>query len=401
MIFLKLFIVFSKIGIFNFGGGYAMLSLIQDEVVHKNQWLTTAEFTDIVAISQSTPGPIGINCATYTGYTSVINAGYPEWAAMLGSVLASLSIMWLPFILMICISKYLIKNKESKNVKNVFSALRPAIVGLLAAAAIMLMSVENFGSPTQSTFVFIVSLTIFLFSFIGNTSIQDTSYTHDIPLRTGRAVDLLMKETCNTYTLQNGMRLIHIPSPTSVAYCGISIDAGTRDELESEQGMAHFCEHMMFKGSEQRKACHIIRRMENVGGDLNAYTNKEETVVYSAFMKQHLVRAAELIVDVVFNSIYPQQEIDKEAEVIVDEIESYNDSPADLIFDRFENIIYEGKDLGHDILGRAEDIRRFTSADAKAFTTRLYKPEKMVFFVMGDYEFNYVRKTVERYANNH
>lgn len=167
MIFLKLFIVFTKIGIFNFGGGYAMLSLIQNEVVNNNHWLTTAEFTDIVAISQSTPGPIGINSATYSGYTAVINAGYPEWAGVLGAILASLSIMWLPFILMIAISKYLIAHKESNDVKSIFSILRPAIVGLLAAASIMLMSPENFGSPSESTFVFIVSLTIFFFAFIG------------------------------------------------------------------------------------------------------------------------------------------------------------------------------------------------------------------------------------------
>jgi len=205
-----------------------------------------------------------------------------------------------------------------------------------------------------------------------------------------------MKEIANIFTLANGMRVIHVPSPTQVAYCGISIDAGTRDELSTEQGMAHFCEHMMFKGTEHRKACHIINRMESVGGDLNAYTNKEETVVYSAFMKDNLPRAVELIYDVVFNSTFPQHEIDKESEVIIDEIESYNDSPADLIFDRFENIIYEGRDLGHDILGKAEDVRRFTSDDAKAFTSRLYKPDKMIFFVMGDYDFKYVKKTVEK-----
>ncbi len=205
-----------------------------------------------------------------------------------------------------------------------------------------------------------------------------------------------MKETANIFTLPNGMRVIHIPSPTSVAYCGISIDAGTRDELETEQGMAHFCEHMMFKGTVHRRASHIIKRMEGVGGDLNAYTNKEETVVYSAFMKEHLSRAVELLFDVVFNSTYPQHEIDKECEVIVDEIESYNDSPADLIFDRFENIIYEGKDLGHDILGKAEDVRRFRSEDAKAFTKRLYTAEKMVMFVMGDYRWEKVKKMVEK-----
>lgn len=167
MIFLELFYVFTKIGIFNFGGGYAMLSLIQDEVVNKHQWLTVSEFTDIVAISQSTPGPIGINAATYTGYTAVIHAGYPTWAAVLGAVLASLSIMWLPFILMVSISKFLMKHHNSKSVQSVFGTLRPAIVGLLAAAAIMLMSKENFGSPTESPFVFILSIFIFLFAFVG------------------------------------------------------------------------------------------------------------------------------------------------------------------------------------------------------------------------------------------
>ena len=167
MIFVELFYVFSKIGIFNFGGGYAMLSLIQDEVVNKHEWMTINEFTDIVAISQSTPGPIGINCATYTGYTAVIHAGYPTWAAVLDAVLASLSVIWLPFILMVSISKFLIKHHESRAVKSVFGTLRPVIVGLLAAAAIMLMSKENFGSPSESPFVFILSIIIFLFAFVG------------------------------------------------------------------------------------------------------------------------------------------------------------------------------------------------------------------------------------------
>lgn len=203
-------------------------------------------------------------------------------------------------------------------------------------------------------------------------------------------------EKANTYTFKNGLRLIHIPSPTNVAYCGISIDAGTRDEMEGEEGMAHFCEHMMFKGTEKRKAWHIINRMEAVGGDLNAYTNKEETVVYSAFLKEHFERAAELIFDIVFRSTYPQHEIDKESEVIVDEIESYNDSPAELIFDRFENLIYQGKDLGHDILGNADNVRQFKSADALAFTKRLYKTDKMVFFIFGNVDFNKAEKTVEK-----
>ena len=164
-LFLKLFIVFTKIGTFNFGGGYAMLSLIHNEVVVKNQWLSNAEFTDVVAISQSTPGPIGINAATYVGYTSVMNAGYPEWAAVLGAVLASLSIIWLPFILMIFISSYLLCHKDSQLVKDIFAALRPAIIGLIAAAAVLLMNKENFGSPTANPILFAVSVAIFAFAF--------------------------------------------------------------------------------------------------------------------------------------------------------------------------------------------------------------------------------------------
>lgn len=208
-------------------------------------------------------------------------------------------------------------------------------------------------------------------------------------------------EKANTHTYANGLRLIHVPSPTNVAYCGISIDAGTRDELEGEEGMAHFCEHMMFKGTAKRRAWHIINRMEAVGGDLNAYTNKEETVVYSAFMKEHFDRAAELIFDIVMHSTYPQHEIEKECEVIVDEIESYNDSPAELIFDRFEDIIYKNKDLGHDILGTAENVRGFKTEDALRFTKRLYKPDKMVFFVLGDMDFNKIKNTIGKYADNY
>ena len=165
MIFLELFYIFTKIGTFNFGGGYAMLSLIHNEVVVKNQWLTNAEFTDVVAISQSTPGPIGINCATYAGYVSVLHAGYPEWAAILGSVLASLSVMWLPFIIMILVSRYLIEHKDSKLVKDIFSGLRPAIVGLIAAAALLLMNKENFGSPADDPTLFATSVGIFALSF--------------------------------------------------------------------------------------------------------------------------------------------------------------------------------------------------------------------------------------------
>lgn len=165
LLYIKLIWVFSKIGIFNFGGGYAMISLIQNEVVVKNQWLTNAEFADIVAISQSTPGPIGINVATYVGYTSVLQAGYSQWEAILGAVIASLSIIWLPFILMIAISHYIMKHKDAPAISNIFKALRPAIVGLIAAAALLLMTPDNFGTPQEKPLLFSISLIIFLAAF--------------------------------------------------------------------------------------------------------------------------------------------------------------------------------------------------------------------------------------------
>mgnify|MGYP002854464864 CR=1 FL=1 len=205
----------------------------------------------------------------------------------------------------------------------------------------------------------------------------------------------------NTFELENGLRIIHSKSPTKVAYCGIAIDAGTRDEHKNEYGLAHFCEHMMFKGTKKRKSWHILNRMESVGGDLNAYTNKEETVVYSAFMNQHLERATELITDIVFNSTFPQHELEKESEVIIEEIESYNDNPSELIFDEFENMIFENHHLGHDILGNSERIRNYKSENLKSFVSRLYKPCNMVYFVFGNYDFEYVKKTVKKYVSLH
>ena len=166
MIFLQLFLIFSKIGIVGFGGGYAMLSLIQDDVVTKEAWLSAAEFTDIVAVSQMTPGPLGINMATYVGYTSVLNAGYPPAIACLGSLLATISILWLPFIVMMLVSRFLLKHKESPLLKSVFGALRPTVVGLVAAAVMVLMTAENFGTPDTSLTQFITSLLLFSVAFI-------------------------------------------------------------------------------------------------------------------------------------------------------------------------------------------------------------------------------------------
>ena len=200
---------------------------------------------------------------------------------------------------------------------------------------------------------------------------------------------------CNTFTLNNGLRIIHTPSPTNVVYCGYAVNAGTRDERPEEQGMAHFVEHTIFKGTAKRKAWHILNRMENVGGDLNAYTTKEETVIYSAFLKEHLSRAVELLSDIVFNSIFPQTEIDKEIEVIIDEIESYEDSPSELIYDDFEELIFPNHPLGNNILGKPELLRGFRSEDAIRFTRRYYRPDNMIFFVNGDVDFKKLVKLVE------
>ena len=202
----------------------------------------------------------------------------------------------------------------------------------------------------------------------------------------------------NTFTLPNGLRIIHAPSPTNVVYCGYAINAGTRDEHPEEQGMAHFVEHLIFKGTHKRKAWHILNRMENVGGDLNAYTNKEETVVYSAFLKEHFTRATELLTDIVFDSIFPQHEIKKEVEVIIDEIQSYNDSPAELIYDDFEELIFPNHPLGKNILGNPEKLRSFDSKDALLFVKRHYKPTNMIFFVHGNLEFRRIVRTIEKYT---
>ena len=200
----------------------------------------------------------------------------------------------------------------------------------------------------------------------------------------------------NTYTLDNGLRIIHLPSDSKVVYCGYQINAGTRNEEPGEEGLAHFCEHVTFKGTERRKAWHILNCLESVGGDLNAYTNKEGTVYYSAILKEHIARAVDLLSDIVFHSVYPQAEIDKEVEVICDEIESYNDSPAELIYDEFENILFKGSPLGHNILGTAEQVRAFKTEDALHFTRKLYRPDNAIFFAYGDIDFKKLVKLIQK-----
>lgn len=166
MIFLKLFYTFLKIGLFSFGGGYGMLSVIQGEVVTRHAWLTAAEFTDIVAVSQMTPGPIGINSATYVGYTAVFNATGNGGLAILGSLAASLAVMLPSIVLMLIVSRFFMKYSKHRNVEAVFRLLRPAVVGLIASAALLLMTEENFGSPTETPLQFGVSVALFVTAFV-------------------------------------------------------------------------------------------------------------------------------------------------------------------------------------------------------------------------------------------
>ncbi len=165
MLFLELFYTFLKIGLFSFGGGYGMLSVIQGEVVTRYGWLSASEFTDIVAVSQMTPGPIGINSATYVGYTAVFNSGAPEWLAVIGSVVASLAVMLPSIVLMLIVSRFFMKHSKSRNVEAVFKVLRPTVVGLIASAALLLMTEENFGSPTENPLQFWVSVALFVAAF--------------------------------------------------------------------------------------------------------------------------------------------------------------------------------------------------------------------------------------------
>ena len=172
MIFLKLFWTFFKIGLFGFGGGYGMLSLIQMETVHNHHWLTSAEFTNIVAISQMTPGPIGINSATYCGFTAIHNMGMGNALSVLGSFVATFSLVLPSFVLMILISKMFMRYMKARVVQSVFDGLRPTVVGLLAAATIMLLNKENFGSPVDTTWQFIISVLLFAATFYGTLFVK-------------------------------------------------------------------------------------------------------------------------------------------------------------------------------------------------------------------------------------
>jgi predicted Zn-dependent peptidase len=200
-----------------------------------------------------------------------------------------------------------------------------------------------------------------------------------------------------SHTLQNGIRVVHGRTDSPVAYCCMMINAGTRDELHKEHGIAHFIEHVMFKGTKRRKAYHIMSRLEDVGGELNAYTTKEETVVHATFLREDYHRAVELLFDIMFRSTFPEKEMKKEKEVVLDEINSYKDSPSELIFDDFEDLLYPNHPFGRNILGTKKHIKNFTRADIKAFIERNYNTDQMVFCSIGNIPFTRVVKLAERY----
>jgi len=200
-----------------------------------------------------------------------------------------------------------------------------------------------------------------------------------------------------SFVLPNGLRIIHLFSISPVSYCGFAVNAGMRDEKPDQHGLAHFVEHNLFKGTKKRKAWHILNRMEGVGGELNAYTTKEETCYYTVCLSEDIERAIELLSDMVFHSQFPDIEIEKEREVVFDEINSYMDTPSELIFDEFENLIFEGNELGHNILGDQESLSGFTSATCRSFTENFYRPDNMVFFSYGNVPSKKIVRLVNKY----
>ena len=199
------------------------------------------------------------------------------------------------------------------------------------------------------------------------------------------------------YTLPNGIRGIHRQVRSKVAHCALAINAGSRDELSSEHGLAHFTEHGFFKGTTRRKAFQVNCRLENLGGELNVYTTKEDTTIHATFLRSDFSKAVELIADVAFNSTFPDKEMTKEREVIIDEINTYKDSPTEMLFDTFEDMIFEGSDLGHNILGSKASLARFDSEAIKRFRRRTHTTDRMVFASTGNFSANVAEQVARRY----
>ena len=200
-----------------------------------------------------------------------------------------------------------------------------------------------------------------------------------------------------THILKNGLRILHVPTDSQVAYCGMAVNAGSRDEVSGKFGLAHFVEHTIFKGTKHRRAWHILNRMERVGGELNAYTTKEGTMLYSIFPCEHFQRAIELLADLIANSQFPASELQREREVVMDEVNSYRDTPSEAVYDDFEDLLFAGSLLGHNILGIENDVKNLSSDDCRDYIDRLYVPENMAFFVMGNLSTERVFRMAEKY----
>lgn len=204
-----------------------------------------------------------------------------------------------------------------------------------------------------------------------------------------------MKEF-ETYILPNGIRGIHRQVRSGVTHCALVVNAGSRDELGSEYGIAHFTEHALFKGTERRRAYQVNCRLENLGGELNAYTTKEDTTLHATVLRHDFSRAVELIADVIFRSTYPEKELRKEREVIADEINTYKDSPSERIYDDFEDMIFSGSELGHNILGSKASIQRISTEEIRAFVDRTYTTDQMVFSSIGNFSAKTAQSVAER-----
>ena len=199
------------------------------------------------------------------------------------------------------------------------------------------------------------------------------------------------------HTLNNGIRLVHHRIPGLVAHCGLIINTGSRDETDPEHGIAHFIEHMLFKGTKKRKAYHILSRLEDVGGELNAYTTKEETAIHASFLKEDYERAVEIISDITFNSLFPEKEIEKEKDVIIEEINSYLDNPAELIFDDFEELIFLNQPIGRNILGTPGSVKSFSQKMISGFIANNYDTSQMAFCSVGNIPDEKILRLFKRY----
>ncbi|MGB0178028.1 MAG: M16 family metallopeptidase, partial [Owenweeksia sp.] len=209
-----------------------------------------------------------------------------------------------------------------------------------------------------------------------------------------------MEKEFEVFELPNGIRFVHRFANRPVGHCGLMIKAGSRDESPETEGLAHFIEHILFKGTQKRKAYHILSRMEDVGGELNAYTTKEDTVIYASFLGNDYQRAMELIFDIGFNSVFPEKELVKEKEVIIDEINSYKDSPSELIFDDFETMLFPKHSLGMNILGTPETVRSFTREDVLDFLSRSYGTNQMVFSYVGNIKAPRILASLKKLTEN-